>query len=988
MGTMMQATGVVTKRRSLGKHFLLASAIVGLPGAALAQATPPPPAETGAAPGEDAAIIVTGSRLSRAGLEGTSPIVALSGEALVAQGQTTLEAGLNQLPQLQPSTTSSSNQSGGAGVLSADLRGLGPVRTLVLVDGRRFIPADFSGLTDLATIPDLMLDRVDVITGGASAIYGSDAIAGAVNFVLKRDFDGLQGQYTFGETDRGDGRSHKIDVMIGANSADGRGNVTGYFSYTKRDAVLMGDREFSALPLLADATGKFQPFGSGNIPGGAIALNSQQLAQIQGVPDLNNASGACNTGNAGIRFTEPGGRPEPFCRLRDQFNYAAPNFLLRPLERYQAAVTAHYEITDGVEAYGQFFYTRKENSFQQAAEAVNPSSSGQAAGTVLIPNATTNPLFSQAQRDFFSANAAFFDPDGDGTYTVRGYGRRFEEFGPRTVNYVTTSFNVTGGLRGDFDIGGNKWKWDTFFQFQQADENNRRLNLLSRSRTTAGLDVVLVNGVPQCRNREIPGCVPVNIFGTDTLTPAMAEFLSVDTTTTSQFKRTVAGGSISGDAFALPAGNVATAFGVEYRRDSFNIRPDEVALSNDLAAVSVPPIVNSGNYDLFELFGEVRVPILADVPGFKTLAVEAAGRYAKYSTIGGVFTWRGAVDWEVTDWVRLRGNYSRAIRAPNLSELYAPTSQGFIGGRDPCLAVNAPTQQQKELCVAQGVPRQFVDTLTVGASQGFNTESGGNLLLEEETADTLTLGAVFSPARGLALTVDYYDIKVKGAISQLGAQVLIDTCFNTLAAASVSCQAINRDTFSGNISFVRAPLLNVAERRVQGLDVGASYSFDLPSAVSISGDGARLGLQANVSWQFKNTTIAAEGLPTIDCAGYYGGACSSDSTRISPDLRAFVGIDYTSGGVSLRNQLRYIGSLDLLPGAPPSESGTLGAETYWDISARWNFVENFTVFGGINNVLDNQPPVMGFAAGGDSNTNPQLYDVIGRQYFVGVGVKF
>lgn len=945
-------------------------------------------AQEAAAAAEDEAIIVTGSRLSRRDLDSTSPIVTLPAEILTAQGVPTLETALNQLPQLQPNTTSSSNQSGGAGVLAADLRGLGPERTLVLVDGRRFNPANFSGLSDLATIPDLMLDRVEVITGGASAIYGSDAIAGAVNFTLKRRFEGVQTNYTFGQTDRGDGQSHKVDVMFGVNAPEDRGNVTAYFSYTQRDQVLMGDRDFSRNPLLADAAGRFQPFGSGNIPGGAIALNATQLAQINGVADLNNASGACNTGNAGIRFTQPGGRPEAFCRLRDQFNYAAPNFLLRPLERYQAAVTANYELTSGIEAYGQFFYTKKINAFQQAAEAVNPSSSGQAAGTVLIPNALTNPVLTQSQRDFFAANTAFFDPDGDGTYTVRSYGRRFEEFGPRTVRFTTDSFNATAGLRGNFDLGGNRWRWDTFFQYQQVDEDNERQNLLSRSRTTAGLDVVLnPNGTVTCRAGIVPGCVPVNIFGLDTLTPAMADFLSVDSTIASTFKRTVAGGSVAGDLFKLPAGMVSTAFGVEYRKDSFSIRPDEVALSNDLAAINVPPIRNAGSFNLFEIFAEARLPILADMPFFKTLALEGAMRYADYNTIGSVLTWRGAVDWEVNDWLRLRGNYSRAIRAPNLSELFAPTSQAFIGGRDPCLAENNPSAAQKTICRNQGVPAAFIDTLTVGASQGFNTESGGNRNLQEERADTLTLGAVIRPLRGLSFTIDYYDIKVKDAIAQVGAQVLIDTCFSTLDESGVPCQSIVRDTFSGNINFVRAPLLNVAERRVRGLDIGANYGFDLPGFFNIGAD-SRLDLSANLSWQFKNATVPITGLPTIDCAGFYGGACSSDATRISPDFRAFFGADYKSGPLSVRNQIRMIGSLDLLPGAPPSQSGTLGTETYWDISGRVEITKWLSLFAGINNVLDNQPPVMGFAAGGDSNTNPQLYDVIGRQYFIGIGTKF
>jgi outer membrane receptor protein involved in Fe transport len=982
---MMHRTLLMARQngRSLGKQLLLASAISAV-WAAGVQAQE----ATAAAEADEDAIVVTGSRLSRSGLDGVTPIVSVPVETLIAQGAPTLETALNQLPQLQPATTSSSNQSGGAGVLSADLRGLGPERTLVLVDGRRYNPATFSGLSDLATIPDLMLERVDVITGGASAIYGSDAVAGAVNFVLKRDFEGVLAQYTYGATGRGDGRSHKADLMLGVNSADGRGNLTAMFSYTKRDEVLMGDREFSALPLLADAQGVFQPFGSGNIPGGAIALNAAQLAQISGVPDLNNASGACPVGNAGIKFGGNGGTPQPFCRPRDQFNYAAPNFLLRPLERYQAALSGHYELTDGVELYGQFFWARKENSFQQAAEAVNPSSSGQPAGTVLIPNADTNPLFSAAQRTFFANNRAFFDPDGDNIFTVRGYGRRFEEFGPRTVSFVTDSFNVTGGLRGNFKLGENDWRWDSFFQYQQVDEDSTRLNLLSRSRTTAGLDVVINSaGQAVCRTAIVPGCIPVNIFGTDTLTAPMANFLSVDTTTTSRFRRVVAGGSLAGDLFELPAGMVSSAFGVEYRRDSFNIRPDEVALANDLAAVAVPPVVNSGSFNLFEVFGEVRVPILKDIPAIQSLAVEGAIRYANYNTIGGALAWKGAIDWEVTDWLRLRGGYSRAIRAPNLSELFSPTSQGFIGGRDPCLAVNNPSAAQKTLCVAQGVPAAFIDTLTVGASQGFNVESGGNQFLQEERADTITLGAVLRPLPGLVLSLDYYDIKVAGAIAQVGAQVLIDTCFATLEAASVSCQAITRDTFSGNINFVRASLQNVAERRVRGLDFGARYGFDLPGFFNI-GESSKLDLSLDMSWQFRNATVPAAGLPTIDCAGFYGGACSSDSVRISPGLRAFAGVDYTSGPVSIRNQFRYIGSLDLLPGAPPSQSGTLGAETYWDISVRGKVYKGLELFAGINNLLDNQPPVMGFAAGGDSNTNPQLYDVIGRQFFLGAAVKF
>lgn len=932
-------------------------------------------------------IVVTGSRLIRRDLVATSPITTIGEELIAESGSVTLENVLNNFPQVTPDNTSTTNQSGGSGVLTVDLRSLGAVRTLVLVDGRRYIPGDVTGLADLATIPDLLVDRVEVITGGASAVYGSDAIAGAVNFVLKRNFEGLQARYQYGETSRGDGVNHKIDLLLGVNSGDGRGNVTAYGSYTKRDAIFAGARAFSAKPLLADAQGVFQPFGSGNIPGGLIGINSTQIPQLNGVPDLNNASRSCPVNNSGIRFG-PNGEPLPFCRPRDQFNYAAPNFLLRPLQRYQAAVTGRYELTDSIEGYGQFFYTKKENAFQQAPEAVNPSSSGQSAGTVFIPNAETNPLFTQVQRDFFAANRTFFDPDGDGVFTLRNVGRRFEEFGPRTVNYVSDSFGMTAGVRGDLDFGLRTWKWDTFFQYHRSDVRSTRENLLSRSRTTAGLDVILVNGVPQCRNREIPNCVPVNIFGTGTLTEAQANFLSVNTSTDDEFTRKIAGAQLAGDLFDLPAGPVSTAFGVEYREDAFFTRPDETALNNDLAASSIPPVINSGEIELYEIFGEVRVPIVKDLPFIKSFALEGAVRYADYSTVGGVVTWKVAADWEVTDWVRLRGNYSRATRAPNLNELFAPPQAGFIGGRDPCVRTSNPTPAQKQLCLAQGVPQQFIDTLEVGASQGFNTQSGGNPDLTEETADTMTFGVVLQPPfiPRLSLTVDYFDIEVKDAIAQVGAQQLVNTCFQTLDAASLSCQAITRNS-SGNLDRVQAPLLNVASRKVRGLDVTANYGMDVPF-LALSDEGARLNVQFVTSFQFEDSTVPLAGLPEEECAGFYGGPCSSDSVRITPDLRTFLTVGYSSGSFSLRNQFRYIGDVELSPLSAPTESGTIEGTLYWDVYAAFSPFKQIEFFAGVNNLTDKDPPILGFAAGGDANTNVQLYDVVGRQYFAGATLKF
>lgn len=952
--------------------------------AAVPTVPPSPPDATPSAGEQD--IVVTGSRLIRRDLVAPSPITTVGAESIQESGEVTLENVINEFPQLTPDTTSSTNQSGGSGVLSVDLRNLGAVRTLVLVDGRRYIPADVTGLADLATIPDLLVDRIEIITGGASAVYGSDAIAGAVNFVLKRNFEGTQARAQYNINERGDGATFKADLLLGVNAPDGRGNVVAYGSYTKRDPVFAGTRAFSAIPLLADPTGKFQVFGSGNIPGGLIGLNRAQFPRIRGV-DLSNANRACPGPIQGIRFG-PNGEPLPFCRPTDQFNYAAPNFLLRPLERYQFAALGDYELGPDVEVYGQFFYTKKTNAFQQAPEAVSPTSFGQRAGTILIPNADTNPLYPAPLREFFRLNRAFFDPDGDGVYTINSVGRRFEEFGPRNVRAEADSFGLTGGVRGKLNLGANSWNWDTFYQYQRSDVSILRQNLLSKSRTTLGLDVVVVNGVPRCRI-QLLNCVPVNLFGTNTLTPAMADFLSVDTTTDDRFTRTVAGASLAGDLFELSAGPVATAFGVEYRKETFNTVPDETALSGDLAAVSIAPIINSGSFNVKEAFAEVRVPVIEGLPAIHSLALEGAARYSDYSTIGGVFTYRGAVDWELTNWARIRGSYSRAIRAPNLDELFAPVRSGFLGGRDPCVAVNRPTAAQQQLCIAQGVPPALLPTLDVGPSQGFTQLTGGNRSLNEETADTFTAGFVLTPPwiQNLALTVDYFTVKVDDAIAVVSAQQLVDTCFQTLDQSSLPCRSISRLP-SGNIDTVNAPLLNVASRKVEGVDLTASYRTGLPDFMAIGEEQSRLDLRLVSSWQFKDSTVPFEGLATVECAGFYGGPCSSDAVRLTPDFRALLSAGFTGGPIRLRAQVEYIDDFELSPLSRPNEAGTVEPEIYVDLYASFQPVDQFEFFFGVNNLFDNQPPILGFQAGGDVNTNVQLFDVLGRQYFFGAQIRF
>lgn len=932
-------------------------------------------------------VVVTGSRLRRSrDFVAISPIQTIGIDEIRASGYITLENTLNRYPQLTPDQTSTTQQSNSTGILTLDLRGLGASRTLVLVDGKRFILADATGLVDVATIPEALIERVEIVTGGASAIYGSDAIAGAVNFVMKDDFEGLDMRYQYGVSEQNDGANHKFELTLGVNGPDRRSNVTLNASYSRRDPVFMGDRDFSRVPTLADSNGVLQPFGVGTIPGTLIGVPSTDFDLIQGV-DLSNSDGSCPGPIQGIRFGD-NSVPFPFCRPTDQYNYAPPNFLLRPLERWQIGALGSYELSDRVEAYSQLFYTNKESAYQQAPDATNPTSFGEERGTLLVPNADTNPLFTQPLRDFFAANSAYFDPDNDGIYSVRNTAWQIEELGPRTVTSITDSYILTGGFKGNFETNRQTWNWDTFYQYSQNDLTFIQQNRLSRSRLDLGLDAIIVNGEVECRVKLL-GCVPVAIFGTDALTDEMAEYLKVITGRQDKFTREVAGATITGDMFDLPAGPLATAFGVEWRSEDFTTVPDESALSGDVGG-GTPPIINGGEYDVFEVFAEARFPLLQGLPAIDSLALELAVRVADYSTIGQVTAWRAAIEWRINDALMARAGLSRAIRAPNLSEVFGAPRAGFSGGVDPCVVDNSPTDAQKQLCIQQGVPAAIVDNLQVGASQGFQVRSGGNLNLREEESDTFTIGGVFTPTSlpNLSVAIDYFQIKIDDAITAVSAQALVDSCFETLEADGTACQSISRLS-SGNIDQVNAPLLNVAVREVSGLDLQVTYDIELPNWLSVSSDGANLSLSVVATNQFDDTTQLLSTGPKTDCAGFYGGTCSSDGTRMTPDLTALIQARWRSGPVDLSLWLNYLGDLELSSNAFPNENGTLDSRTYVDLNGGFNAFNNkVRFFGGIQNLFDKQPPVLGFRAGGDASTNVTLFDPIGRRYFVGVSSAF
>jgi iron complex outermembrane receptor protein len=925
-------------------------------------------------------VVVTGSRLVRSDLSAPSPTTIIPEDAIRLSGDTTVEAVLNELPQLSAGNNSSVNSAGGSGVLTANLRGLGSTRTLTLVNGRRFIPANGAGNVDLATIPNSLVKRVDIITGGASAVYGSDAITGAVNFVLRDDFEGLELSAQFGETGESDGKSSSYDLVFGTNLGEDRGNLTLFASRSTRDAVFMQNRDFSRVPLNAS----LGPSGSGNIPGGRASLSAAQISTLnvgQGAGVLPVGPEGCTTPVNSIRF-DANGRVMRHCDPETLYNYAAGNYLLRPLERWQFSGLGHYDINDHVETYFDLHYALAKNEFQQAADSLSIVT-----GTnsyFEVTNYATNPVLSADVRALFVNNPAIFDPMGTGNARIAGgIARRTDELGLRNFAFERATLGSTFGLRGDFGVGERTWRWDVFGQYQRSRTDEVVTGTMSPARLQLGLNSTTVAGQVVCVTVTL-GCVPVNPFGLGSITPAAAAFISPARSSSDLFERSVVGASLAGEFLTLPAGPISAAIGVEYRDDDYEYLPGATDLAREYGTASRG--VTAGGYDVSEAFVELRVPLLADKPFADVLAIEGAARHSDYSNFGKVDTWRAGLEWGPTDWLRFRGAYNVAIRAPGINELFAPIGSGFSPGNDPCAAIRNPSQAVRDFCVTQGVPSAERDTF-VQAALGFNQLSGGNPGLREETSDTLTAGLVLKLPflDRFNLAADWYAIEVEDAVATMNAQTTLDVCHQLLDAASEPCLAITRLAGSGQIYEVRASNSNIGSLSVEGVDLTVDYTFDLPAALAI-GDGAELGLMLHTGWLFKRESQIV-GAAVIDCAGYFG-SCTAQGAGGSPDFKGLFMATYSGGPLMIRSQVRYMDGLSPLPAIAASTPVEAGSVTYVDFSASYNFNDKFDIHVGIDNAFDEEPPLLTSSWGGDANTDVTLYDVIGRRYFLGLRARF
>ena len=921
-------------------------------------------------------VVVTGTRIRTPGVIANSPIASVSAESIQLQQPINVEEIIKVLPGALPGIGSGTNNGNGGGA-TINLRGLGATRTLVLVDGRRIVPFDLNSQVDTNVIPVSLIERVDIVTGGASAVYGADAVSGVVNFLLKRDFEGVDLSYGIGSSEESDAKRQRVDLTMGTNTADGKGNVVISLGYTDTDQLLQGDRPFGLVSRNSVTGG-----ADGSATAIPVVISAPLLGQI-------------NTTN---------GRIEAYNR---PFNFNPQNFYVTPVERYQATMLGRYEINDNVEVYAQGMYTRSDVGTQLA-------SSGTFLNSYLVP--IGNPFIPQPAREQLCAlptvNIPLANCVAGNTQEVRmSLGRRITELGPRLNDFANKMFQYTVGVRGD--ITGS-WAYDAYWQHGESDQIQTRGNWGSLSKVQQALRAVNTTTCISPAN----GCVPLNLFGPEgSITPAMVKFINLDALLTQSVQQDVFSASVSGDlgGFKSPFAEspIGVAVGVEYREVTAGNKSDSASqIQGEVLGTGAPLPDRSGSFDLKEAYIEALVPLISDAPLVHSLGLEAGYRHTEFTVASSQSyeSYKVGLEWAPVETLRLRSMFQRATRAPNVNELFAPLVSGLANlAVDPCggTAINAGQANSagtlSNLCRLTGVPTAFIGSLPNPSAGQINVRSGGNPAIGPEEADTTTVGFVWTPAaiNGLQVTFDYYQIDLEKAVSSPSAQDILNDCYlasrNPGLTFNSACALVLRSPFTGTFNGVDSPgvvtpISNLGKFEVKGYDLGANYSFPLENLGMDSKWGTlSIGLSANFAdtWKFQATPNSLN----RNCLGYYSTSCGQPLPETTWNQRT----TWSFGAFDFSYNWRHIGKVveEPAPGNPANflpAYAKIDAYNYFDLTAAWQVNDMLRATLTIANATDEQPPEVGNTIGTTStnsgNTYPQSYDVIGRYYTLGVSVKF
>ena len=953
----------------------------------------------------DDAIVVTGSRIARPDLEAPSPVTTVSSEQFDLTGTVTVESLLNELPQIIPGNTRVSNNQGGEDFSTLDLRGLGPQRTLILVDGERVPASSTSGTVDIGTIPAGLIERVDVVTGGASAVYGSDAMAGVINFILKDNYEGLELSSQYGVSDHGDGNSFNVQGLLGGNFGDDRGNMTFFASYYTRESVGQGDRD-----VLRDAAVLYYDYNisryvvadhlappgpgqsaaipvnsSGTPPWGFISSNPLNPFRnlsilLPGTFGAGNTNTDCNpltpggAVNGGSLSFNDAGQLTPrntagLCAFADRstgssrFNFNPLNYLVTPYNRWNMALTARYDINDSIRLKVLANYT---DSNQQVNLAPTPATGIDVpANSPYIRLGIAGPgnapcgigvschpdlLAALNSRTFFTGSltgAREFGSAGSCTAAAVGnvcsvnsganrpftMARRFSETGPRVGDYNSKTAVLRGTLSGPLAHGFN---WDVTASYGRTQAI---ASLAGNINQTA-----LKDGLNGCPLGSLPNCVPVDIFGPGTVTGAQLSFVRVDTKETRFFDQARIAGNITGNLVELPAGPVGIAIGAEARTDRGTILVDDAQRTGNIYGFNATQD-QKGKVNVKEVYGEIRVPILADMPFFHELSVEAGARYSQYSTVGGLFNYKVGAQWSPVQWLKFRGIYNKAARAPSIVELFQNGDQGFPGYTDPCNQLPAGTRTPAELAICQAQSPAVDFTGFQANNSQVQAFAFGNPNLSDETAKTYTIGAVLTPNLGLgrfSATVDYYNITIDKIIATQGAGFYIANCYGAGGGiGSDACNRIVRNPQTGQIDAINTSISNGGKYKTSGVD--ASLNFAVPFADLGLGIPGRLRINENFS--YLRYLSFGQSAP-VNASGYNFGGIGGTY----PEFKSTLTTAYDSDSFTAQLRWNYLSSTIDYVGA--ANDGKLPALSYFDLSLRKKIGSNFEMTAIVQNVFN------------------------------------
>jgi len=906
---------------------------------------------------EAEAIVVTGSRIARPDVESNSPVNVISQDEIKYSSTVETEQLLNALPQAVAGAGAQSNS--GNGSATVNLRNLGTVRTLVLQNGRRIVGASQDGVVDLNMIPTSLISRVEVVTGGASAVYGSDAMAGVVNFVTKDDFEGFEIGGSYGISDEGDAERYNIDLTVGGNFADGRGNMVFHGSYYDRSMVKGSARDHATV-FLADAIvdGKpvLVPSGNGVTPQGTIFSPS-----LVGLKDPYG-----NTiGTAGIFFAPEGWRAY---KTSDGFNDRPYTNLQMPMQRWQGSVIGHYDVTDNVTAFWEGSYVHSK--INSTLGAVPMSSSGFIPGFQLD---LRNPYLDPTLRDFLSVN---MDADGNNLVPVN-INRRLLDGGSRTSDQTRDFYRFVVGLKGDLT---DRLKWEVFYNQGQTKVTDVQGGGVLIDNFANGF-LTNPNDPTKCASAD-PKCVVLNPFGLNSLTPEMMNYIYTDLTNITTIRQKQLGASLTGSLFSLPAGDVGISIGAEYRKESSAFDPDQLYIQGKALSRSAGLSKTAGSFDVAELYGELYVPILADMPGVELLAFEGGLRFSDYSTAGSVWSYKLGGEYSPFRGLKFRGLYQRAVRAPNVVELYSGKTNNAFQAVDFCNAGPERTTAERDFCVnTLGVPAAVADVFQQ-ENQQIRAVTGGNPNLQEETSDTWSVGAVIRPdfVPNLQLTVDYYNIKIVDAIGSFGGglQSVITACNANLSVDNVFCAPLRNRTPDGQLFDVPLLNANIANMKATGVDFRLDYRHNV-------GAGS-LNYYLAGTYLIDSITQGSPIANAINCAGYIGGGSCSTA---NPTWRFTQRLTWEMEKLQLSLRHRFIGSAKdgRIAGAKASGAATpllavpeTGDVHYFDLGANYDVKENFSFFANIDNLFDRDPPFYLYER--------ETYDAIGRRFTIGFRANF